>query len=255
MRPLRILIVGVFQFLVVSCLAQAKRNSPLAFSTQLVIVTTANWDSVTGHAQLFERQRPGGHWSRVGDGFEVVVGNTGLAWGIGVLPLNDLKARTATEPVKREGDGKAPAGIFRLSRAFGYAAQPVPGSRLDYVALSPSIECVDDPASHYYNRIEDRASVAADWHSSEQMLRSDDLYRWGIVVDHNSEPPQPGAGSCIFLHIWRGAGQGTIGCTAMPQANLETLLRWIDPARRPLLVQLPRSRFDAVRKHLRLPKL
>ena len=34
------------------------------------------------------------------------------------------------EPVKREGDGKAPAGIFDLGTAFGYAAQPLPGLKL-----------------------------------------------------------------------------------------------------------------------------
>jgi D-alanyl-D-alanine dipeptidase len=178
-----------------------------------------------------------------------------LAWGAGVRLGGVSDIRTTAEPVKKEGDGKAPAGIFRLSRAFGYAPQPPAGSKIGYVALSPSIECVDDAASRYYNRIEDREAVTPDWHSSEQMLRSDDLYRWGLVVDHNADPPQPGAGSCIFMHIWLGPGQGTVGCTAMPQAKIESLLSWVDPAKNPLLVQLPRPRFEALRKQLGLPKL
>jgi L,D-peptidoglycan transpeptidase YkuD (ErfK/YbiS/YcfS/YnhG family) len=257
MKP-RVQWTAVFSVLflfALSGLARAGESSLLTASTQLVIVTTADWGSVSGQAQLFEKHGPRDHWRRVGDPFEIVVGNAGLAWGAGVLPASAHDGRAAADPVKKEGDGKAPAGIFRLSKAFGYAPQPPAGSKLDYVALSPSIECVDDAASRYYNRIEDHASVTPDWHSSEQMRRPDDLYRWGIVVDHNSDPPQPGAGSCIFLHIWRGPGQGTVGCTAVPQARIESLLGWLDPARQPLLVQLPRPRFDALRKQLHLPKL
>ena len=254
-RVQRTSVFGILFLFALGGLAHAGQSSQLTTSTQMVVVTTADWGSVTGQAQLFEKHRPHDHWRRVGDPFEIVVGKTGLAWGSGVLPASAHEIRAATDPVKQEGDGKAPAGIFRLSKAFGYAPQPLAGWKLDYVALSPSIECVDDAASRYYNRIEDNASVTPDWHSSEQMRRSDDLYRWGIVVDHNSDPPQPGAGSCIFLHIWRGPGQGTVGCTAMPQARMESLLGWLDPAKQPLLVQLPRPRFDALRKQLHLPKL
>lgn len=243
--------------LALSCVAHAGDSSPspLAASTQIVVVTTADWDSVTGQARLFERQGQRDRWKRVGDPFEIVVGKTGLAWGDGLLAADAAGVRAATEPVKKEGDGKAPAGIFRLSKAFGYSAQPLSGSKLPYVALSPSIECVDDTASRHYNRIEDNSITTPDWHSSEHMLRPDELYRWGIVVDHNANPPHAGGGSCIFMHIWRGPGQGTVGCTAMPQAKIESLLAWIDPARQPLLVQLPKPRFQSLRKQLRLPKL
>jgi D-alanyl-D-alanine dipeptidase len=87
------------------------------------------------------------------------------------------------------------------------------------------------------------------------MLRSDDVYRWGILVDHNANPPTPGGGSCIFLHIWYGPGQGTSGCTAMPRKQLEALLAWLDPARNPMLVQFPSTEYKKQRKHWHLPKL
>src|SRR5262249_41899634 len=151
---------------------------------QIVVVTTAGWDTVAGQAQIFERRTPGASWKPVGSPFEIVVGKTGLAWGHGVL----TPAPQASDPIKKEGDGKAPAGLFRLSKAFGYASQPPAGAKLEYLALSPSIECVDDTDSRYYNKIEDRASVAPDWKSSEHMRRSDELYRWGVVVDHNADP-------------------------------------------------------------------
>jgi D-alanyl-D-alanine dipeptidase len=118
-----------------------------------------------------------------------------------------------------------------------------------------SVECVDDAGSRFYNQVVDRQSVAPDWTSSEHMLRPDELYRWGIVVDHNSNPVQPGAGSCIFLHIWRGPGQGTVGCTAMPRDQIESILAWLDPTRKPLLVQLPEHQYRKLQKKWRMPQL
>jgi hypothetical protein len=99
----------------------------------------------------------------------------------------------------------------------------------------------------------DRGTVSPDWTGSERMLRPDELYRWGILVDHNTNPAVAGGGSCIFMHIWRGPGKPTVGCTAMPQAEIESLLGWLDPSRGPLLVQLPESRYRSLRKRWHLP--
>ena len=98
------------------------------------------------------------------------------------------------------------------------------------------------------------ATVTVDWNSSEHMLR-EEVYRWGLVVDHNADPVTPGAGSCIFMHIWRGPGHGTVGCTAMPQEKLESVIGWLDPARKPLLVQLPLAQYENLKKRWRLPDL
>src|SRR5262245_3293537 len=100
--------------------------SPLSSTTQIVVVTTAGWDTIAGQAQLFERKTPAASWKQVGSPFEIVVGKTGLAWGSGVL----TPAPQASDPIKKEGDGKAPAGVFRLGKAFGYASQPPAGAKL-----------------------------------------------------------------------------------------------------------------------------
>jgi D-alanyl-D-alanine dipeptidase len=184
-----------------------------------------------------------------------VVGKNGLGWGAGLVPTDTLATRGTLDPVKKEGDGKSPAGVFRLGTAFGYAAQEQTGWRMPYVNLTQSVECVDDPGSKFYNRVVDRAAVSPDWNSSEHMLLSDGLYRWGIVVDHNANPVTPGSGSCVFMHIWLGRGKGTTGCTAMPQEQLESLLAWLDPARKPLLVQLPFPQYEELRRHWKLPDL
>jgi D-alanyl-D-alanine dipeptidase len=234
-----------------SAAAQSKQKDTLRSSTQMIEVTTADWGAVEGVLVRYERARGGKRWKQVGDPVTVVVGRSGMGWGVGALPTDS--AHDPHDPVKKEGDGKSPAGVFALSTAFGYAPQPEAGWRMPYMALTPSVECVDDSASRFYNRVLDRNTVSPDWHSSEQMRRSDEAYRVGLVVEHNT-PPTPGSGSCIFLHIWFGRGQGTSGCTAMPQEQVEILLAWLDPARSPMLVQLPDAQYKKLKRNWHLPK-
>lgn len=241
--------------LVSSAFARSGRQDVLAPSTQILVVTTSDWNSVEGSLQRYDRSQATKGWKKVGDLITIVVGKTGLAWGAGVEPSNDTSVRATSDPVKKEGDGKAPAGIFHLSSAFGYAGLAQPGWRMPYISLTPSVECVDDPASKSYNRVVDNRTVTRDWNSSERMLRQDELYRWGLVVDHNADPVTPGWGSCIFMHIWRGPGRGTVGCTAMPQDKLELVLAWLDPAKKPLLVQMPLPLYESLKKRWNLPGL
>ena len=160
-----------------------------------------------------------------------------------------------TGPEKHEGDGKAPAGIFALGPAFGYApADSVRWIRLPYVHSRPSVKCVDDPASVRYNRLVNQDTIPRpDWSSHEEMRLASGVYRLGIWVSHNDSPPRPGGGSCIFMHVWQGPGVPTVGCTAMESADLEALLRWLDPRARPVLVQAPRAAFAPLASALGLP--
>jgi hypothetical protein len=234
----------------------AKELPAFSHSTEMVVVTTADWNAPSGTLHRYERESPGNPWKAVGDPISVMVGKTGLGWGSGLAKIS--KSFSAkSDPVKKEGDGKAPAGVFLLSKAFGYAPEEKPGWKMPYMPLNSSIQCVDDTDSKFYNTLVDTSKISPDWgkHENEQMRRSDDLYRWGILVDHNTNPPVAGKGSCIFMHIWRGLGQPTVGCTAMPQNDLETLIGWLDPDRKPLLVQLPAAQYQKLKKHWHLPAL
>lgn len=251
--------ISVYLLAVLICLATrahsySRQRDPMQSSTEMVVVTTPDWNAAQGMLRRYERTAAGKKWKLVGEPITVMIGKNGLAWGTGIVPLEE-HAAGSTDPVKKEGDGRAPAGIFRLSKAFGYANQAQPGWKMPYLNLTSSVECVDDTKSKFYNQVVDRSAVSADWNSSEHMLRPDDLYRWGVLVDHNAAPATAGGGSCIFMHIWRGPGQPTVGCTAMPQASLESLIAWLDPARTPLLVQLPAAQYQKLRKHWRLPKM
>lgn len=217
---------------------------------QAIVSTTPDWNAVDATLQRYERAAVGAPWRPVGEPIPASVGRSGLGWGTGLHGAAPLEG-----PAKREGDGRAPAGIYRLSSAFGYApAAEVPWIRLPYVQSTASIECVDDLRSRFYNRRVDRDTIAQpDWSSHEEMRRTDELYRWGVWVDHNADPPAPGGGSCIFLHVWGGPGVATSGCTSMAEEDLRTVLAWLDPRARPVLVQLPRDAYGALRATWELP--
>src|SRR5829696_3757437 len=98
--------------------AAGKTPAPLARSRQLVVVTTRGWDDVPGTLRRFERQGIRGAWAKVGADVPVAVGRNGLGWGVGLFD-----AGAAAGPQKKEGDGKAPAGVFALGPAFGFAPE------------------------------------------------------------------------------------------------------------------------------------
>jgi zinc D-Ala-D-Ala dipeptidase len=202
-------------------------------SLQYILVTAKDWNSVEARMTLFERETFDSEWQISSPPFDVALGKHGLAWGKGLhtIPVD-------ANLIKKEGDLRAPAGVFSLGIAFGYT-QRAP-TKWPYLPLHESMKAIDDPASHFYNCIVDESLIEKrDWNSKEVMLRNDGLYRWGLTIDHNMYPAIPGAGSCIFMHIWRGPGIGTEGCTAMPEEKMKILLGWLDPDANPVLVQLP----------------
>lgn len=223
----------------------------------MLLVTTDAWSSTSGLLQRFERDAE--TWRPVGGPVDVAVGRNGLGWGRGLHASSDARPGA---PDKREGDGRAPAGAFRLTAAFGYGASEPTG--LPYVPTDADVECVDDTASVAYNTVRER-TAGADWASHEEMRRRDGLYRIGVVVAHNgsgvAESLVPGAagavvrggGSCIFLHVWNGPGSTTSGCTSMPDAALQEILAWLDASAEPVLVQLPRAERDRLRAAWALP--
>ena len=201
---------------------------------QAVLVTTRDWPASTGTLRRFERAETRARWAEVGKPVEVLLGRRGLAWGVG------LHAAVRDDaPRKVEGDARAPAGVFAFGTAFGRAPrEEVAWLRMPYLRLTPTTEAVDDPASRYYDRLVDRARIGEpDWKSSEHMGRIP-AYELGVVIAHNPAHA-PGVGSCIFLHLWLDGTNGTSGCTALRRADLVELMRWLDPAKRPVLVQLP----------------
>lgn len=244
------IIKNTFFFLVVFVISTNifAQTSLLKNSLQSIVVTTKDWNAVQGSAQLFERRNKNSAWKSVGESFPIVVGKKGLGWSA------DARMKAETEPHKIEGDGKSPAGIFALTSAFGSNAKP-DFVKLPFTLLTENIECVDDTNSKEYNRIVDDKIVSTDWTSSEKMLAVGVQYDLGVFVAHNSNPPEKGKGSCIFLHIWKTETTGTAGCTAMKRENVETVLNFLDAKKNPVLIQMPVENYKRFQILWKLPKL
>ena len=214
-------------------------------SRQVIRVLGRGWDDVHATAQRFERTGDG--WRPVGSAVPAVLGSRGLAWGRGAGVTHGQGG-----PRKREGDMRSPAGVFHLTGAFGFAPSGALPLRIPYLQITEPCECVDDAASTHYNTVVDRTRVRRDWQSAEVMRRVG-LYRWGAFVGHNIDPVQPGAGSCIFMHIWSGPDAGTAGCTALEEAHLVEMLKWLREEDQPMLVQMPAAVHARMRGAWRLP--
>ena len=216
------------KILLTLCLALLLTHAQDTSNTkQLIVVTTKNWSTPNGMMQRYERTDK--EWQKVGKAINIKLGRNGLGWGIGLHTTpKDAKI------IKKEGDGKAPAGIFSLKQAFGYQPFVVEYPYEVYKAID---HCVDDVNSKLYNKIVDSTKVKIDYKSKEHMKFPKDYYKYGIVVNHNhidEKGAVKGAGSCIFIHIKKVP---TAGCTVMSEGEMKEIIKWLDVESEPLLVQ------------------
>ena len=204
-------------------------------SSQLLMVTTEDWNTKEGTLQRYEKNH--NHWAKIGQPITIILGRNGLGWGVG---LHTTPAHATY--IKKEGDGKAPAGLFTLGHGFGYSEYNI---EFPYSIYKRTDHCVDDSRSQWYNQIVDSHKIQKDYKSFEHMKLNNHLYKYGITVNHNSEQ-KAYAGSCIFIHIRSENGKGTAGCTALRENEITGILKWLKKERKPLLLQLPKEEMQKV---------
>jgi L,D-peptidoglycan transpeptidase YkuD (ErfK/YbiS/YcfS/YnhG family) len=180
----------------------------------------------TSQAQVYALERTPEGWQR----------------RIGPVPAMTGRNGFAPPGEKREGDGRAPSGLFPLESAFGYAASI--NTKMPYHQATENDLWVDDVNSPDYNTWVKRGESKAT--SFEEMKRQDHLYRYGIVTGYNRNPVIAGSGSAIFVHVWQEEGFATSGCVAMPEKELAEILKWLDPAKRPMILMGNRSELAAL---------
>jgi L,D-peptidoglycan transpeptidase YkuD (ErfK/YbiS/YcfS/YnhG family) len=224
-------------------------SNPLEDAEQLIISIVPDDKTIMGVMYQYEKKE--GNWIAEGKGVLTSIGKHGLAWGKGEMDEQVMRGFK-----KQEGDGKAPAGIFSLGKAFGYASKEEASFiKLPYIQSTDTYFCVDDVESEYYNSMVNTNNVNKDWNSAEDMLRKDGLYEWGIFVNHNNTPMAASDGSCIMIHIWRGQKKPTHGCTAFAKPHLVELLKWLDPAKNPRLVQITKGEYPQMKEWFGLPNI
>lgn len=215
-------------------------------SRQAVLVLSTSWDDPTAQMWRFERASAEAPWKAVGAAVPVNLGRKGLGWGYSSL-IEEADPASTKGPHKKEGDGKSPAGLFFFLQAFGHPGRPqgYSDSNLPFLLVDAE-QCVDDKNSKYYNTIVNpKETGGVSWDSAEKMKI--DLYEMGLVVGHNCPAARPGMGSCIFFHLQSAPKEPTSGCTSMDGASLSQLMLWLKADAEPVLLQLPRARFESLR--------
>jgi L,D-peptidoglycan transpeptidase YkuD (ErfK/YbiS/YcfS/YnhG family) len=127
---------------------------------------------------------------------------------------------------KQEGDGASPAGAWPMRRVlFRPDRIDRPATGLPVSAISPDDGWCDDPADPRYNLLV-RLPYGA---SAESLWRDDELYDLVVVLGYNDDPPRPGLGSAIFLHLATPDFAPTAGCVAVHRPDMVRLLARCGP--------------------------
>ncbi len=185
-------------------------------SQQVLLVIADGTDTIRADARAYEKVN--GAWRLAFEPMDAVLGSKGLAYS------------------KKEGDKKSPIGVYPLERCFGRGENP--GTKLSYTQFYQNDFWVDDMYSELYNTFQ-KGPVNGRWSSAEDLFAIGNVYKYFAVIEYNTVNPLPGVGSAIFLHIWRDQDSPTAGCTALSEENVLKIIRWLDPAYKPVLAQFP----------------
>lgn len=185
-------------------------------SQQVLLVVADDTDAYKAKVHAYEKID--GTWQPAFNVMDAVLGSRGLAYS------------------KKEGDRKSPIGVFKLERCFGRVENP--GTKLSYTQFFQNDFWVDDSNSELYNTFQ-KGPPNGRWSSAEDLFAVGDRYKFFAVVEYNTVNPLPEAGSAIFLHIWKSQDSPTAGCTALSEENLLEIIRWLNPAQKPVLAQFP----------------
>lgn len=233
--------------------ASAQAQMPTKCS-QAIIGIADGWNSSHVKLSLVEKNKAG-QWVRTFGPIPGRLGNKGLVWGLG------LHTNPKGATIKREGDGRSPAGIFAIGGLWTTTKTPVKHHpRIPEVRVGPRDLWVSDTATpklyNRYVRLDHPASTP--WELKEQMRQTIDHHSVKMLICHNTAetPGRPvlGAGSAIFFHIWYLEGTAaTAGCTAMSEPNLRAFISRLDPSRMPVYILLPQAEYSKLRQVWRLP--
>ncbi|WP_232794419.1 MULTISPECIES: L,D-transpeptidase family protein [Pseudofrankia] len=173
-----------------------------AETRQVILVSAPDRASTTNAVTLWQRADETSLWTR--QGLALTGRNGANGWTTG----------------HREGDRRSPIGVFSLTAAGGKL--PDPGTALPYEYqpryFAAGSGDLDDPMSAAFNYV--------------------------VAIDYNRVPGRPPsdparplgerAGGDIWLHVDHKAP--TKGCVSLPQDELESILRWLQPAGHPMII-------------------
>ncbi len=132
---------------------------------------------------------------------------------------------------KLEGDGKSPTGIFKLGKLFSYEKQS--STLLENQQTTKEDKWIDDVNSPDYNKHIIGITAAK---SYENLLLKNDVYKYCMVIEYNTNPVVKGKGSAIFFHLALKLSSFTLGCIAINEEYMKLMVNWLDPKQNPTII-------------------
>ncbi|MFJ9817494.1 L,D-transpeptidase family protein [Streptomyces sp. NPDC101151] len=178
-----------------------------ASTRQVVVVYGDRGDSPDSLTVLYEKQ--GSTWERT------------AGW-----PAHNGRSGWTTD--HRMDDERTPVGVFTLTDAGGTLEDP--GSRLEYWHDDNAYASMLNPEEAHVHDFD--YVIAIDYNR----LKGAPPFDW-------SRPDGVEKGGGIWLHM--DHGDGTSACVTVPETGMKTLLRTLDPAKRPVVVMGDRERLKS----------
>ena len=120
--------------------------------------------------------------------------------------------------------------MYAVGDAFYQESKPA--TKLNAFKITSKTYWVDDPNSKYYNKRVEGISNK-DWSSAEHMSEISS-YKYGFVIEYNTNPIKKGAGSAIFFHISHNSP--TAGCVSVSEDKVLAYLKKLDKSKNPYIL-------------------
>ncbi len=207
--------IGALTAVAVPADASTTSSLPLPYSgTANQVITVVAKSATATTATLTAWQRVGTTWKAAYGPVSAFVGKQGVGQA-------------------SETTSHTPAGVWNLTQAFGI--QATNGTKLPYFRATTSDWWVSDVKSPYYNKHYVCAPGTCPFNEAagEDLGKAGTAYNHATVIDYNRFPAVPGKGSAFFLHV--STGKPTAGCVSIPTGDLDAVMRWLDPAKHPVI--------------------
>ncbi len=182
-----------------------------------LILVEADNSSNTSKAKIYcyDKTADGYWWNCLGDGNalteDAYIGENGSGYDI----TADSK--------------KTPSGIWTLGEGFYIGEKP--DTTYPMFEITENTYWITDEKSKFFNK-KVEGTDQKDWSKADHMISSEQSYKYGIVVNYNTDDPVKGKGSAVFIHC---GDKPTEGCIAVPEDIMQTILELFDKDSKPMV--------------------
>ncbi len=127
---------------------------------------------------------------------------------------------------RKQGSGKTPQGILKLTGAFGKKENP--GTLFSYMKITNKMYWNLNSGSNTYNQL-----VYKNPGGEYEHLIDYNTYNYMVTTDYNIEQIA-GKGGAIFFHC-NGKG-ATAGCISVEESVMKWYMKWLDPEKNPVII-------------------